>query len=156
MLKMKIIFPSKIPLLDRRGGSRPSEASVWRRGGGPSSFASLRMTESLTESNPPPHLVRFASLIGLGTPPGQEGSLVFYSSYNTFSFTDKNAITFFLGSPYNTFRMTGPEMGMGFTPMYQPGYLKHSWILQKILHQMRRLHSQPWQDIHKNGMTRMC
>ena len=26
--------PSKNPLLDRRGGSRPSEASVWRRGGG--------------------------------------------------------------------------------------------------------------------------
>ena len=41
------VNPSKIPLLDRRGGSRPSEASVWRRGGGPSSFASLRMTGSL-------------------------------------------------------------------------------------------------------------
>jgi hypothetical protein len=121
MLKMKIIFPSKTPLLDRRGGSRPSEASVWRRGGGPSSFASLRessfaslrITESLTVGNPPPHLVRFASLIGLETPPGQEGSLVFYSSYNTFSSTDKNVITFFLGSPYNTFRMIGLETGMG-------------------------------------------
>ena len=78
----------KTPLLERRGGSRPSEASVWRRGGGPSSFAALRMTESLTVGNPPPRLVRFASLIGLGTPsrqsrfarcrdetPVQEGSL---------------------------------------------------------------------------------
>ncbi len=76
MLKMQIIFPSKTPLLDRMGGSRPSEASVWRRGGGPSSFTSLRMTESLTVCNPPPRLVRFASLIGLGPPPVQEGSLL--------------------------------------------------------------------------------
>jgi hypothetical protein len=118
---MKFFSPTKTPLLDRRGGSRPSEASVWRRGGGPSSFtslressfASLRMTESLIAGNPPPHLVRFASLIGLGTPPVQEGSLVFYCSYNTFSSTDKNVKTFFLGSPNNTFRMTGRETGMG-------------------------------------------
>jgi hypothetical protein len=71
------------------------------------------MTASLTVGNPPPHLVRFASLIGLGTPPVQEGSLVFYCSYNTFSSTDKNVITFFLGSPYNTFKMTGLETAMG-------------------------------------------
>jgi hypothetical protein len=75
---------SNTPLLDRRGGSRPTEASVWRRGGGPSSFASLRessfaslrMTASLTEGNPPPRLAKFASLICLGTPPVQEGCLL--------------------------------------------------------------------------------
>ena len=53
---------SKIPLLDRRGGSRPSKASVWRRGGG-----------LIHNFIPPPRLARFTSSIGLGTPPVQEG-----------------------------------------------------------------------------------
>jgi hypothetical protein len=61
--------------LDRRGGSRPSEAKVWRRGG---RFFILI---------PPPRLVRFATLIGLGTPPVQEGILVTCSSeFLTFLF----------------------------------------------------------------------
>ena len=56
----------KTPLLDRRGGSRPSEASVWRRGGG---YSYMLI--------PPPRRAKFASLIGLGTPPVQEGILLF-------------------------------------------------------------------------------
>jgi len=38
------------------------------------SLAGLGMTGSLTVGNPPPHLVRFASLIGLGTPPVRRGN----------------------------------------------------------------------------------
>ena len=51
-------------------------------------LASLGLNETPGEAGvvdflnliPPPHLVRFASLIGLGTPPVQEGILVIFAS----------------------------------------------------------------------------
>jgi len=55
----------KTPLLDRRGG-------LWRGAEGDETEAGV---VDFLDLIPPPHLVRFASLIGLGTPPVQEGSL---------------------------------------------------------------------------------
>ncbi len=53
-----------IPLLARRGGSRPSKASVWRRGGG-----------CFFDSTTPAFIrLRQRRILILATPPGQEGN----------------------------------------------------------------------------------
>jgi len=94
--------------LDRRGG-------LWRGAEGDETEAGV---VDFLNFIPPPHLVRFASLIGLGTPPVQvfhpdrakrvsgRGVLCLLLHQHIFS-THNNVITFFLGSPYKPFRMTG-------------------------------------------------
>jgi len=69
MLKRRLA-PSKTPLLDRRGG-------LWRGAEGDETEAGV---VDFLNFIPPPHHVRFASLIGLGTPPVQEGSRVILAS----------------------------------------------------------------------------
>jgi hypothetical protein len=56
--------PSKFPLLSRRGG-------LWLGAEGDETEAGVVDCFNLI---PPPHLVRFASLIGLGTPPVRRGN----------------------------------------------------------------------------------
>ena len=60
-------FTPKTPLLDRRGG-------LWRGAEGDETEAGVVDFLILI---PPPRRARIASLICLGTPPVQEGSLVF-------------------------------------------------------------------------------
>ena len=69
-------------------------------------YKPFRMTGSLTVGNPPPRRAKFASLIGLGTPPVQEGILVFVA-HTTHLFLPTKCHNFFLGLPQNTFKITG-------------------------------------------------
>jgi len=64
MLKCRL-SPTKTPLLDRRGG-------LWRVAEGDETVDGV---VDFLKLIPPPRQARFASLICLGTPPVQEGSL---------------------------------------------------------------------------------
>jgi len=69
MLKYRL-SPAKTPLLDRRGG-------LWRGAEGDETEAGV---VDFLNFIPPPRRAKFASLICLGTPPVQEGSLVLVAS----------------------------------------------------------------------------
>jgi hypothetical protein len=85
MLNDRLFNHQRLPLLDRRGG-------LWRGAEGDETEAGVVDFLNLI---PPPRRDKFASLICLGTPPVQEGSLVLIASKAPFFSTHNNVIPFF-------------------------------------------------------------
>jgi hypothetical protein len=106
MLKCRLPT-SKTPLLDRRG-DETDERSEFGEAGWWTADSQGPCHPERSEGSPPPrplsrHLRRLARVHP--SCPGGESCVCY--SLHTFVSTHKNVITFFLGSPYKPFRMTG-------------------------------------------------